>query len=160
MTLMSITSGQSNLTEDRIAATDGWFNRIRQVAPMSSPMCAHWCHLVNTTEPVLPLAHPNPQLKRQIDRGLVIPKFSVPPSGKTMHQTPKGTKTCSRSSITMPSLMALGFHPPPGRPKTLSFLSVCLSVCLSVTLLNVRDCAPDFASSTETILMLFDREGL
>ena len=24
-------------------------------------------------------------------------------------------------------------------------LSVCLFVCLSVTLLNVRDCAPDFA---------------
>jgi len=36
----------------------------------------------------------------------------------------------------------LGFHSPPGWPKTLSF---CLSVCLSVTLLNVRDCAPDFA---------------
>jgi len=28
------TSGQSNLTQDRIAATDGWFNRIRQVAPI------------------------------------------------------------------------------------------------------------------------------
>jgi len=41
----------------------------------------------------------------------------------------------------MPSLVGLGFHLPPGRPKTLSFLSVCLSV----TLLNVRDCAPDFA---------------
>jgi len=25
------------------------------------------------------------------------------------------------------------------------FLFVCLSVCLFVTLLNVRDCAPDFA---------------
>ena len=37
---------------------------------------------------------------------------------------------------------------------------VCLSVCLSVTLLNVRDCAPDFAMkalSTETILMPLDR---
>ena len=28
----------------------------------------------------------------------------------------------------MPSLMGLGFHHPPGRPKTLSFLSVCLFV--------------------------------
>ena len=28
------TSGQSNLTQDRIAATDGWFNRIRHVAPI------------------------------------------------------------------------------------------------------------------------------
>jgi len=49
---------------------------------------------------------------------------------------------CSRSSITMPCLVGLGFHPPPGQPKTLSFF---VSVCLSVTLLNVRVCAPDFA---------------
>jgi len=45
----------------------------------------------------------------------------------------------------MPSLVGFGFHPPLGRPKALSFLSVCLSLYLSVTLLNVRDCAPDFA---------------
>jgi len=41
--------------------------------------------------------------------------------------------------------------------KTLSF---CLSDCLFVTLLNVRDCAPDFAMkhwSTETILTPLDR---
>ena len=31
--------------------------------------------------------------------------------------------------------------PPAGRPKTFSFLSVCLSV----TLVNVRDCAHDVA---------------
>ena len=67
-------------------------------------------------------------------RGLVSPKFSVPPSGETMRQTPKsfgGARKCSRSSITMPSLVGLGFHPPPGWPKTLSFF-VCLFVCLSV----------------------------
>ena len=50
---------------------------------------------------------------------------------------------CSRSSITVPSLVGLGFHPPPGQPKTLGVF--CWSVCLFVTLLNVRDCAPDFA---------------
>ena len=33
--------------------------------------------------------------------------------------------------------------PAAGVAKTLSFLSVCLFLCLSVTLLNVRDCAPD-----------------
>jgi len=44
------------------------------------------------------------------------------------------------SYIIMPSLVGLGFQSPPGRPKTLSFLSVCLFV----TLLNVRVCAPDF----------------
>jgi len=43
-------------------------------------------------------------------------------------------------------------------------LLVCLSLCLFVTLLNVRDCVPDFAMkalwSTETILMTLDGEGL
>jgi len=52
---------------------------------------------------------------------------------------------CSRSSITMPSLVGLGFHPPPGWPKTFVCLSVYLSVCLSVRLLKVRDCTPDLA---------------
>ena len=55
--------------------------------------------------------------------------------------------------------MGLGFHPLPGKPKpkTLSFWYV---FCLFVTLLNVRDCAPDFAmktASTETIVMPLDR---
>ena len=53
----------------------------------------------------------------------------APPSGETMCQTPKsfrGARTCSRSSITLPSLVGLLFQPPTGRPKTLSF---CLFVC-------------------------------
>ena len=57
--------------------------------------------------------------------------FSTPYSGETMRPTPKsfgGARTCSMSSITMPSLVGLGFHPPLGRPKTLSFLFVCLFV--------------------------------
>jgi len=37
-----------------------------------------------------------------------------------------GARTCLRSSITVPSLVWLGFHPPP--QITLSFLSVCLSI--------------------------------
>ena len=37
-------------------------------------------------------------------------------------------------------MVGLGFHPPLGWPKTLS-----LFVCLFVTLLNVRNYAPDFA---------------
>jgi len=66
--------------------------------------------------------------------GLLAPKFSAPPSGETMRQTPKrfrGARTCSRSSVTMPSLVGLGFHPPLGWTKTLSFF-VCLFVCLFV----------------------------
>jgi len=72
--------------------------------------------------------------------------------------TPKsfrGARTCSRSSITMPSLVGLGFHPPQGWPKTLSFLSVCLSV----TLLNVRVCAPDFAIKALEYRNDFDAVG-
>ena len=64
-------------------------------------------------------------------RGLFILKFSVLPSGETMCQTPKsfrGARSFLRSSITMPSLVGLGFHPPPGQPRTLSFLFVCLFV--------------------------------
>ena len=61
----------------------------------------------------------------------------------------------------MPSLVGLGFYPPSGRPKTLSFF-VCLSVCLSVMLLNVRDwivrpISPLRRWSTETILMPLER---
>jgi len=61
------------------------------------------------------------------------------------------------SSITMPTLVGLGFHSPPGQPKTLFF--VCLFVCLSVTLLNVRDCAPDFAMKTLEYRNDFDAVG-
>ena len=45
----------------------------------------------------------------------------------------------------MTSLVGLGFHTKPGWPKTLSFLSVCLS---AVTILNVRDCVPDFTMNS------------
>jgi len=51
-----------------MAAADGRFNRIRQVAPMCPHGRIHWRHLVNTIELVLPSAHTSPQLKRQIDR--------------------------------------------------------------------------------------------
>jgi len=57
----------------------------------------------------------------------------------------------------MPSLVGLGFHPPPGRPKTLSFLFVF--VCLFVALLNVRDCAPDFATKALEYRNDFDAGG-
>jgi len=62
-------------------------------------------------------------------------------------------------SITMPRLVRLGFHPPPGKPKTLSFLFVCLFL----TLLNVRDCAPDFAMKAweyRNDFEMLDREDL
>ena len=51
-------------------------------------------------------------------KGSGYPQIFSAPSGETMSETPKrftGARTCSMSSITMPSLMGLGFHPPPGR---------------------------------------------
>jgi len=42
---------------------------------------------------------------------------------------------------------------------TVSSLSVCLFVCLCVTLLNVRDCAPDFAMKTLEYRNDFDAVG-
>ena len=71
----------------------------------------------------------------------------------------RGAGTCLKSSITMPSLVGFGFHPPPGGPKTLSFLFVCLSVCLFVTLLNVRVCAPCFAMKALEYRNNFDAIG-
>ena len=47
--------------------------------------------------------------------------------------------------------------PATGWPKTLNFL--CLFVCLFVTLLNVRDCAPDFAMKALEYRNDFDAIG-
>ena len=83
-----------------------------------------------------------------------------------IRQSPKrfgGAGTCSGSSITMPSLVGLGFHPPPWWLQTLSFLSICLFVCLfvcqSVTLVNVRVCTPDFAMKALEYRNDFDTVG-
>jgi len=63
-----ITSGQSNLTQGALPLYSGKFNCICQVADMCPHMRANWRHLSNTTELVLPSAHPSPQCKRHIDR--------------------------------------------------------------------------------------------
>ena len=56
-------------------------------------------------------------------RGLVAPNVKRQLAAKLCVRPKRfrGAKTCSRSSITMPSLVGLGFHPVPWRPKTLSF---------------------------------------
>ena len=88
-----------------------------------------------------------------------FPKFSAPPSGDIMRQTTKrfgGERTCSRSSITMPSLVGLGFHPPPEWPKTLSFLYVCLFVRHAF---ERQSCAPAFAMKALKYRDDFDAVG-
>jgi len=78
------TSGQSHLTEDRTAAADGRFSRIRQVAPMCPTMWARWRHLANTIECVLPSAHPSPQPNGK-STGSAVPWASPSPQSKRHH---------------------------------------------------------------------------
>jgi len=59
--------------QDHIAAKDGRFNHIRPVAPMCTPMWAHWRHLANTTELVLPSVHSSPQPKWLVSLGTLAP---------------------------------------------------------------------------------------
>ena len=50
--------------------------------------------------------------------------------------------------------------PAAGAAKNVEFfLFVCLSLCLFVTLLNVRDCAPDFAMKALECRSDFDTVG-
>ena len=74
----------------------------------------------------------------------------------------RGARTCSRSSITVPSLVGLRFHPPPGWPKTLSFcLSVCLFVCVFVrsSVFERKKIASDFAMKALEYRNDFDAVG-
>jgi len=69
-------------------------------------------------------------------RGLVIPKFSAPFSGKTVRQTPKVLEVQERArGPQSPCHVWWGsdFTRRQGG-QTLSFLSVCLFLCLFVTL--------------------------
>ena len=38
------------ISQDRVAAADGWFYHIRQMEPMCLPMWAHWRHVANMIE--------------------------------------------------------------------------------------------------------------
>ena len=96
---------------------------------------------------------------------LVSPKFSMPPSGKTMRQTRKVLEVQERARGPLsPRQVWWGsnFTRRRGGQK-LSFLSVCLSVCLFVcpprfwTSEIVRPISPWRRWSTETILMPLDR---
>jgi len=75
-------------------------------------------------------------------RGLVTPKFSAPLSSETMRQTPKvlELQESARGPLS-PCQIWLGSDFTRSRGDQKRFLSVCVSV----TLLTVRDSAPDFA---------------
>ena len=76
--------------------------------------------------------------------GPITPKFSAPPSGETMHQTPKVLEVQEHDRGPLsPCQVWWGsdFTRSRGSQKRWAFLSVCLFV----TLLNVSDCVRDFA---------------
>ena len=57
----------------------------------------------------------------------------------------------------MPSLVRLGFYPPPGAAKNVEFF--VFFVCLFVTLVNVSVCAHDFAKKALEYRNDFDAVG-
>ena len=97
-------------------------------------------------------------------RGLITPKFSAPPSGETMRPTPKSFWRCKNMLEVLYHRTKFGgawISPAAGVAKNVEFfcLSLCLSVCLFVTLLNARDCAPDFAMKALEYRNDFDTVG-
>ena len=93
-------------------------------------------------------------------RGLVAPKFSAPPSGETMRQTPNvlEVQERARGHLSPCQVWRGSDSPAAGVAKNVEFF-VCLFVCLSVTRLNVRDCAPDFAMKALEYRNDFDAVG-
>jgi len=62
-----------------------------------------------------------------------------------MRQTPKVSEVHEHAGGSLSPCQVGGAQilPATGAAKNVDFF--CLSVCLSITLLNVRDCVPDFA---------------
>ena len=101
--------------------------------------------------------------------GSGYPQIFSAPSGKTMRQTPNVLEVQKRARGPLsPTLVWLGFHPPPGWRKIVEFF--CRSVMLfcpsrffchacDVTLLNVRVCAPYFTMKTLEYRNDFDAVG-
>jgi len=86
----------------------------------------------------------------------------VPPSGETMRQTPKvlEAQERARGPLSPCQVWWVRISPAAGAAKNVEFfLFVCLSLCLFVTLLNVRDCAPDFAMKALECRSDFDTVG-
>ena len=76
-------------------------------------------------------------------------KFSAPPTGKTMWQTPKrfqSARKCSRSSITMPSLILCTLL---GEPKMLVFVCLCVVVLNSKVSENFMQKALELTSRSD-----------
>ena len=100
-------------------------------------------------------------------RGSGYSQISAPSNGETMRETPRRF----RGVTTLPEVLyhhakfgGARISPAAGAAKNVEFfyfvcLSVCLSVCLFVTLLNVRDCSPDFAMKALEYRNDFDTVG-
>jgi len=105
---------------------DGWFNVIRQVTATCPPMRAHWRHLANTIELVLPSAHTSPQPKRQMDRFSHLAQLMAQ-SAYTLQWAPLSTRIApSHRDLDLPCNMMLCAHASPQPKRHLDWFSrVC-----------------------------------
>jgi len=90
------------------------------------------------------------------------PKFSAPPSGETVLHIPIKVlemRPCENVLEVLYHRAKFGVARILPRPKTLSFLFVCLPVDLFATLVNVRVCAHDFAKKAFEYRNDFDAVG-
>ena len=89
--------------------------------------------------------------------GLVSPKFSAPPSGETMRQTPNVLEVKERARGPLNHHAKFGgarISPAAGAAKNVEFF-----VCLFVRLLTVRHCEPDFDMKALVYRNDFDTVG-
>jgi len=108
----------------------------------------------------LDLLKSNGGLKLTGSGWVVTPKFSAPPSGETMRQTPKsirGARTCSRVLYHHAKFGGAQISPAVGAAKNVEFF--CLFVCSSCFWMSefVRPISPWRRWRTKTILMPLDR---
>ena len=97
--IITMTSGVVKVLRHKATSppkTDGTIVFTRWYVPS---MRAHWHHLVNTTELVLPLAHPSPQPKLQIYR---FSRFCRAHGGVTLGM-PSPLKIASSHRVSGPS---------------------------------------------------------
>jgi len=90
---------------------------------------------------------------------LVAPKFSEPPSGETVHQTPKHFEVQERARGPLSPRQVWWGSDFTRRQDGQKREFFRLFVCLCVTLLNVRVCAPNFAMKALEYRNDFDAIG-
>ena len=91
--------------------------------------------------------------------GLVSPQTFTSPSSETMRQTPNVLEVQERARGSLSPCQVWWGSDFTRRRGAKNVEFFCLSVCLFVTLVNVRDCAPDIAMKALEYRNDFDEVG-